>query len=313
MPLDLGLASSHAPFMFSEAKDWDAMRRRLVREVPPPRELADETPEVVDGYVGRIRAGFADLQRRLIEYKPDALIIVGDDQNEVFAPNNMPSIAIFTGEEAAGTRNIGLLGQPIEENHVHLKTHTVLAKLLADRLVERGFDLALMDEFKAMYRPAGGLGHAFTRIAGVMELERLDIPVILVFLNGYHSPMPTARRCFDLGRAIADVLADRPERVAIYGSGGLSHDPGGPRAGWIDEKLDRWVLSQIEAGCGEALTQLYTFDSDIFHGGTGEIRAWVTAAGAFDGLPGHVVDYMAAYMAVGGLGFAYWQRQPVAV
>jgi hypothetical protein len=109
-----------------------------------------------------------------------------------------------------------------------------------------------------------------------------------------------------VGRALHQSLADRPERVAIFGSGGLSHCPVGPRAGWVDEPLDRWVLERIEKGEGEKLCSLFTFDSDTMRSGTGEIRSWITVAGAFEGRRATVVDYIPAYHAVTGLGFAYW-------
>ena len=118
--------------------------------------------------------------------------------------------------------------------------------------------------------------------------------------------MPSARTCYDLGRAIAAALKHRPEKVAIMASGGLSHDPRGPRAGWIDTPLDHWVLEQLRGGNGEALCQLFQFDSDTLRSGTGEIRSWIVVAGACDAAQATIVDYIPAHHAVTGLGFAYW-------
>jgi protocatechuate 4,5-dioxygenase beta chain len=112
-----------------------------------------------------------------------------------------------------------------------------------------------------------------------------------------------------LGRAIERFFAKRSERVAIYASGGLSHCPVGPRAGWVDEPLDRWVLNRIETGNGEELSNLFLFDSDTLRSGTGEIRSWITVAGAFHGLAGKVVDYIPSVHAVTGLGFAMWKAE----
>jgi hypothetical protein len=151
------------------------------------------------------------------------------------------------------------------------------------------------------------LGHAFRRLAHVLGLHETGVPTVMFFVNAYHPPMPSGERCYELGRALRDVLADRPEHVAILGSGGLSHDPRGPRAGWVDEPLDHWVLDCLARGEGEKLQSLYTFDSDTLRSGTGEIRSWITVAGAFPGVPTTVVDYIAARHAVTGLGFAYWQ------
>ena len=74
------------------------------------------------------------------------------------------------------------------------------------------------------------------------------------------------------------MFADRPERIAIYGSGGMSHDPDGPRAGWIDQPLDNWVFERIERNRSEELTRLFSFDSDTLRGGTGD-DTYVVATG----------------------------------
>src|SRR5205823_6438207 len=105
------------------------------------------------------------------------------------------------------------------------------------------------------------------------------------------------------------VLKSTGKKLAILGSGGLSHDPFGPRNIWIDEPLDNWVLKQIELGNGRALAELYRIDSMTMHGGTGEIRAWVTVAGAMEylGAKSHVVDYIPAHETQTGCAFAYWR------
>ncbi|MGQ0668667.1 MAG: hypothetical protein ACT4PO_03160 [Actinomycetota bacterium] len=308
MTLGLGLASSHAPSMFSPLGDWEKIYRALIKNTPQPPQAALETPEVLESYIARIKAGFEMLRKVLEAYRPDAVVIVGDDQTEVFSPNFMPQMALFLGDEVAGTVNIGLIGQSIAENHVRLRCYTELARFLIEGLVERGFDIAPMREMKAVARPEGGLGHAFTRPSKALKLADSDTPVVIFFLNAYHPPLPTARRCLELGRAIRELADAGPERIAVYGSGGLSHDPMGPRAGWIDEPLDRWVLDVIARGEPERLAHLFVFDSDTMRGGTGEIRSWIVAAGAMADTRATVVDYIPAHHAVTGLGFAYWQR-----
>ncbi|MFM9970047.1 MAG: hypothetical protein ACKVQK_16780 [Burkholderiales bacterium] len=306
MPLVLGLASSHAPSMFSPAEYWPAVHRGLVRDVPQPPQLALETPDVIESYVKRIGAGFSVLRARLEAAKPDALIIVGDDQDEVFSRALIPAFATLLCEEVEGTASIGWLGEKPEDNRVTLRCHAGLARVALQGLMDRGFDLGYIEKFTPLARPERGLGHAFTRIAKVMGLAQNGIPAIILFINSYHPPLPSAARCYALGKALRDVFAKRPERIAIYGSGGLSHCPVGPRAGWVDEPLDRWVLDHIERGEGAALQNLFTVDSDTLRSGTGEIRSWITVAGAYDGVKGKVVEYIPSRMAITGLGFAYW-------
>src|SRR5690348_10335297 len=112
MPLGLGLASSHAPSMFAPVELWPDIYRFLAGETPPPPELQAETSEVLSGYVKRIEHGFKALRRQLEAYKPDALIIVGDDQNEVFGPAFNAQLAVYLGDGVSGSTNIGFLGQP---------------------------------------------------------------------------------------------------------------------------------------------------------------------------------------------------------
>jgi protocatechuate 4,5-dioxygenase beta chain len=256
--------------------------------------------------VSRIKQGFAALQTQLEAAKPDAVFIIGDDQNELFSKAMIPAFAMFIGEEAEGTYSIGFIGEKPQDNWIRLPGHPAIAKIALDGLVARGFDFGFAEKLVPLARPELGLGHAFTRIGHAMRLVETGIPAIPIFTNAYHPPMPSAARCYAMGQALRDIFANRPERIAIYGSGGLSHDPRGPRAGWVDEPLDRWVLERIERGESDQLKNLFTTDSATLRSGTGEIRNWIAVAGAYDGVKGTIVDYIPAAHAVTGLGFAYW-------
>ena len=308
MPIVLGLASSHAPSMFVAADHWPTVHRGLAREVPQPAELAQETPDVIEDHVRRVQRGFATLRAQLEAAKPDAMIIIGDDQNELFSGALIPSFAIFVGEEAEGTYSISWIGEKPKDNWIKLPCHSAIGRIALEGLVERGFDFGHVEKLVPLARPELGIGHAFTRIGRVMRLVESGIPAVPIFTNAYHPPLPSAARCYALGQALRDIFAKRPERVAIFGSGGLSHDPRGPRAGWVDEPLDRWVLDRIMRGEGAQLRSLFTTDSATLRGGTGEIRNWIAVAGAYDGQAGTVVDYIPARHAVTGLGFAYWNE-----
>ena len=74
------------------------------------------------------------------------------------------------------------------------------------------------------------------------------------------------------------------------------------------------MLEQFAEGNGRATQAMFAFDSDTMIGGTGEIRAWITVAGALEemGARAKVVDYVEAAKTVTGLGFAYWQAEPEA-
>jgi hypothetical protein len=306
--LGLGLATSHAPSMFRGLECWSSIHRVLTSGVPQPPEIDKETPAVLQSFIDRINHGFDALKQQIEAFKPDVLLIVGDDQAEVFTEANMPPFCVFTCAEVHGSLNIGLIGEPEEENHITLRCHAELATYLFTELERKGFDITQAKELKPLSRPKRGLGHAFTRPT-MKVMPKLDIPIIPLHVNCYFPPMPPASRCYELGQAIAHALQHRPERVAIMASGGLSHDPRGPRAGWIDAPLDHWVLEQLNKGNGAALCHLFEFDSDTLRSGTGEIRSWIVVAGACSGVRATIVDYIPAHHAVTGLGFAYWNME----
>jgi Catalytic LigB subunit of aromatic ring-opening dioxygenase len=308
--LQLGLAASHAPSMFRGLEHWTPIHRVLTSGVPQPPAIEKETPEVLKGYIDRIDHGFNVLKKQIEAYRPDVLLVVGDDQGEVFTEANMPAFSLFTCAEVRGSLNISLIGEPEDENHISLRCHAELARYLCQQLARAGFEISETKELKPLGKPKRGIGHAFTRPV-VKVAPRLDIPIIPFHVNAYFPPMPSARRCYELGRSIAQILQGRPEKVAIMASGGLSHDPRGPRAGWIDIPLDHWVLQQLESGNGEALCHLFEFDSDTLRSGTGEIRSWIVAAGACSGARANIVDYIPAHHAVTGLGFAYWKVENI--
>jgi hypothetical protein len=309
VPLVLGLASSHAPSMFVQAQHWPTVHRGLAGTVPQPPELALETPEVIADHAERVAKGFAALRTELEAANPDAVLIIGDDQNELFSNALFPSFAIFIGDSAEGTYGISWIGEKPKDKWLKLLCNSAVAKIALEGLIARGFDFGFAEKLVPLARPEIGLGHAFMRIGHVMDLIQSAIPIVPIFTNAYHPPLPSAARCFALGEALRDIFAKRPERVALYGSGGLSHDPRGPRAGWVDEPLDRWVLDRIERGEGAQLQALFKADSAALRGGTGEIRNWITIAGAYDGVRATVVDYIPSRHAVTGLGFALW-REP---
>ena len=83
----------------------------------------------------------------------------------------------------------------------------------------------------------------------------------------------------------------------------------GPRAGWVDERLDVFAMDRlVRRGQAQRLRQMFDLDSDAIHGGTGQIRTWMAAAAAAETVKakGQIIDYIPSYRAVTGLGFASW-------
>ena len=286
----------------------------LIRDTPQPASAALETETVIEDYIRRVDAAFAELREQIRRYDPELVIVIGGDQSETFDRTNVPNLMMFLGDEMWG-HSTRMGQQPSEETEVRLKVDVETSRKLLDQLVTReGFDIA----FSTVHQPLGNatrtgrnMSHAFSRPVPFL-VQRADLPTVLIYENTYDPPSLSATRCYELGQALARMLKDDPRRIAIFGSGGLSHDPGGPRSGWVDEPLDRWVLDQFASGNGAATRDLYRFDSLTMRSGTGEIRAWITVAGAMEGsgARAQVVEYIPANHAVTGLGFAYWKPEP---
>jgi catalytic LigB subunit of aromatic ring-opening dioxygenase len=308
--LGLGMASAHAPMMFQKAQYWPRMLDRIpaqAREhLPHSARVELASPAIIEGYIQRIETAFAALRGQLSAYRPDALLMIGDDQGDMFDAANMPTLAVYTGDEplwgrsARDTYDVPLA----ERTKVVFRPHTELARHLLDGLLERGFDVANLARFEPRGNPVRGVSHMVSNLVPEVDPE-LRIPLVCVFVNEYYPPLPSAARCARLGEAIAQVLFERPERVAIYASGGLSHYPGMHNAGWIDQPLDRWILDRLQRNDVAVLEHLFTFDSDNLRSGTGEVRAWISVAAAMR-RPATVVEYVPAHCAQTGCGFVYW-------
>ena len=308
--LGLGMASSHAPMMFQKAQYWPRVVERIPREarehLPSSARVEIATPSIVEGHIAKIEAAFATLRGQLQAFRPEVLVMIGDDQGDMFDDANNPTFSIYTGEDPIWGRSardpFGV--PPQERTKVTFRQHPALARHLLQGLIKRGFDVANIGKFDPRGNPARGVSHMVSNLVPEVD-PALEIPLVCVFLNEYYPPLPSAARCARLGEAIADILRDRPERIAIYASGGLSHFPGMYNAGWIDQPLDRWILERLERNDLAALEHLFTFDSDNLRSGTGEVRAWISVAAAMN-RPAKFVEYVPAHCTQTGCGFVYW-------
>ena len=308
--LGMGMASSHAPMMFQKAQDWPRVVERIPAEareqLPRSARVEIATPAIIEEHIRHIEAAFAVLRGELKAFRPDALLMIGDDQGDMFDAANNPTISVYTGDEPLWGRSARdpMSIPPQERTKITFPQHAELARHLLRGLVKRGFDVANIGRFDPRGRPGRGVSHMVSNLVPEVD-PALEIPLVCVFINEYYPPLPSAARCAELGAAIADALRDRPERVAIYASGGLSHFPGMYNAGWIDQPLDHWILERLERNDVDALQHLFTFDSDSMRAGTGEVRAWISAAAAMN-RPAKVVDYVPAHCTQTGCGFVYW-------
>jgi Catalytic LigB subunit of aromatic ring-opening dioxygenase len=242
------------------------------------------------------------------------IIMIGDDQRDMFDESNDPIFSVYTGEEPIWGLDVrDRMGRPTLNftnpdgppiKRLEWTNHAELARYLHKGLVKRGFDMANVGRFVPRGNPNNGVSHMVANLAPEIDPTR-EIPLVCVFLNEYYPPLPSAARCAALGEAIGEIMAERPERMVIYASGGLSHFPGEYNVGWIDNALDQWLLERFASNDLEALKHLFTFDSDMLRAGTGEVRAWISVMAAMK-RAAIKVDYVPAHCTVTGCGWVYW-------
>lgn len=143
------------------------------------------------------------------------------------------------------------------------------------------------------------------------DLDQSGIALVPVLQNCSVPPYPDQYRCYEVGRALADLVArDLPEgmRVALLGSGGLSHEPGGARYYKIDEDFDRAFLAASASGDHRSLLREFTTErmEAAGMGGTAEILAWYPVLGAIGECHGESFGYSGWPSFRCGIGGVIW-------
>ncbi len=156
-----------------------------------------------------------------------------------------------------------------------MKMHLPLAEDILDKLVQAEFDMA--------YSQDALLGHSFAAVYEWIIADR-DIPVVPIFLNTYLPPLPSPKRCYALGKTIANIIAGRGERVVIIASGGMSHYPGTWKYPQPAYDFDYWAIAQLERGNIDALMELSSEQLDEV--GNTEMLPWYPLFGAIGNKPG---------------------------
>jgi 3-O-methylgallate 3,4-dioxygenase len=255
-----------------------------------------------------VEGAMARLGDFLREARLDTLIVVGDDQDELYHPDNMPGMLIYYGETIPNVPLGADFKGPEwarratarwyeEKEPRDYPVDASLARHLIDALIDREFDIAA-----SAATPKGeGEGHAIGFVH--KRIMKEIVPIVPVCINTYYPPnQPTPRRCYKLGQAIRAAVESYPgdKRVGIVGSGGLSHFV-------VDEALDRGFIDMMQrkdAGAIQALPR------EKLNSGSSEIRNWICVAGAVEHLSLEWSLYEPGYRTPAGtgtgLGFAFW-------
>src|SRR6266536_3137788 len=229
----------------------------------------DENPEQLE------QAGRAmnELGKVLDEAKPDVIIFLGADHVETFSVSCVPTFCIVAGD----TAHAKFAGREHK-----LPIHREMAEDILNKLVEDyNFDISYSEDAE--------LGHAFS-VPFEYVIGKRDIPVIPFFTNVYVPPLPTPKRCAALGKALAEIVKGRKERVAIIASGGMSHFPGTRKYLHPEFDFDRWLVSQFETGNTDALLNMTGTQLDEV--GNTEMLNWATMFGAIGREEGELIEYI---------------------
>jgi 2,3-dihydroxyphenylpropionate 1,2-dioxygenase len=228
---------------------------------PPTEDLAQLDADI---------AAMRELGKSLDETKPDLAIVIGSDHLETFFLSAVPTFAIVAGQTSKASfagRDYALPVDPLAEE-------------LLDKLVNNGFDMT--------YSQDAVLGHSFAAIYEWV-IEGRAIPVVPLFVNTYLPPLPTARRCEQLGKAIRDIVTAGDRRVAVIASGGMSHYPGTWKYPQPAYDFDWWAIAQMERGNVAPLLSLTSEQLDEV--GNTEMLPWMVLFGVIGAQPGELLSY----------------------
>ena len=248
--LCLGIATSHLAHIVN------------ARELGEPRQVAT------------FDAGYRRLAAALDATAPDVTLLIAAEHVNKFFIDNMPAFCIglfdrFGGPVESKTRDVGYPYRQVPSD-------LGFARYLVERGLDEGVDWSVTESWD--------VDHGM-----MVPLHKLDPAgrhrMVPIFINCAAPPLPSPRRCYAVGRWLADAIArwDAGKRVGIIATGGLSHSVGSVQQGYIDEAFDRRFLDAFCAGDGKYLAGLSDAEIAATGSATGEVRSWIMLAGAFAG------------------------------
>lgn len=203
---------------------------------------------------------------------PDVIIIVYNDHANAFDLSLIPTFALGTGDHFE-VADEGWGKRPVPD----VKGHPKLAAHLGASLIENGFDLTLANELD--------VDHGLTVPLSLMFGDGVDewpCPVIPLHVNVVQHPTPSGKRCYALGKAIGEAVESYGEdlNVHIWGTGGMSHQLQGPRAGLINKEWDNKFLDRLIEDPDD-LSNMHVVEYLREAGSEGiELIMWLIARGA---------------------------------
>lgn len=330
----LGIGSSHGPMLSTPPDQWhlrgEADRkntRHFYRgeAYDYQKLLAARQPGFADAIAPGERQKRHDACQRALdklaakftEAKPDAVVIVGNDQRELFTDENTPAMLVYAGEKIENipeTEEAKAKMPPgiaiAEAGHcppggAEYRGAPDFAKHLVAALIDQEFDVSESSRLPKVNGHAHGIPHAFGFLYRRIMVDDPP-PSVPLFLNaGIPDNRPKIGRCLKFGPALVKAIEGWKEdaKVALFCSGGLTHFV-------IDEDLDRRVIKGMQEKDERALAAI---PESYLLGNTCEIRNWLPVSTGMNSLGKRMtlVDYVPCYRTEAGtgnaMGFVYWQ------
>ena len=224
-------------------------------------------------YWTRVFSGFETSKQILKELNPDVCIVVYNDHASAFSMDIVPTFALGCAAEfPPADEGWGPRPVPVVKGHPDLAAH------VAESVILDEFDLTVVNKME--------VDHGLTVPLNLMFGSPKEWPckVIPLAVNVVLFPPPTGRRCFNLGKAIRKAVESYPEdlKVVIMGTGGMSHQISGPRAGLINSNFDKAFLDSLAGDASHALNLKHVeFMREAGAEGI-EMVMWLVARGAMD-------------------------------
>ncbi|HWI80977.1 class III extradiol dioxygenase subunit beta [Ramlibacter sp.] len=243
----------------------------------PAIGAALDTGKSHEPYWQKVFAGYEFSKQWLREHRPDVILLVYNDHATAFSLEMIPTFAIGCAEafqpadEGWGPRPV-----PTVVGHPELAAH------IAQSVIQQDFDLTIVNRMD--------MDHGLTVPLSLMcgQPPAWPCPVIPFAVNVVQYPVPSGRRCLNLGRAIRKAIDsfDAGLTVQVWGTGGMSHQLQGPRAGLINKEFDNAFLDRLVAD-PQGLAAMPHVDYVREAGSEGiELVMWLIARGAMGDLAG---------------------------
>src|SRR5215510_13614479 len=220
-------------------------------------------------YQQQALTALAEMRRRLEVARPDVLVMFSNDHLLNWPINNVPEYTVGIAETHDGPAD--WFDEWLAMEQYRVPGDPALARFLVNESARRRLSLAWMGDEMQFDDGISVPTHYLNPDA--------RFRLVPVTMNCTVPPIPTPERAYQVGSRLRDILAAYPgdERIAVIATGGLSHEPGGPRYFWVDEEFDRWFLDLLKRGDHAALLRECTLErmEEAGSGGTAELLAWV--------------------------------------